>query len=159
MIRALLASRKTQTRRIVDPGSPAGTYIQVGGRGPTFDPRIAHHADLMRERCPYGVAGDRLWVKETFAPSVSHPDALTMPEYDGGQNPAHLYYRADVRNGVIDGCDDDRVKWKPSIYMPRWASRITLKVDSVRVEKLSSISEDDAKAEGVVAGFDSPHDA
>jgi hypothetical protein len=145
MIRALLAGRKMQTRRLVKYTHPLGDPAKWSAEATTETLAWAG----ANSYCPHGRPGDHIWVKETFAPSVSHPDALTMPEYDGGKNPAHLYYRADVRNGQIDGCDADRIKWKPSIFMPRWASRITLEVDDVRVEKLSSISEEDAKAEGV----------
>jgi hypothetical protein len=76
--------------------------------------------------CPYGQPGDVLWVKETWRPCST-----------GG-----AWYRA-TRLG------DDPGPWRPSIYMPRWASRITLRLTSVRVERLQAISEEDANAEGV----------
>lgn len=75
--------------------------------------------------CPYGKTGDRLWVRETFC----YHDDLAM----------YLYKADDVT------C----CKWKPSIHMPRWASRITLEIVSVRVERLQDISEKDAIAEGI----------
>lgn len=138
MVRAILSGRKTQTRRA------------IRGQDPDVD------ADL---RCPYGAPGGRLWVRETFAADPDHPDALTMPEYEGGQNPGHLLYRADARKFgsptlMINGNDVDRIRWRPSIFMPRWASRITLEVQGVRVERVQAITEDDARAEG--AGLRSP---
>ena len=80
-------------------------------------------------KCPYGVPGDRLWVKETFC------YGLTEDGLDG------VCYRA-----TDDFCCEGR--WRPSIHMPRRASRITLEVVGVRVDRLQSISEEDAQAEG-----------
>jgi hypothetical protein len=164
MVRQIIAGKKTVTRRTVRTiqgrgmrllpciGSRTAMYL-LDGMGPAWcpaggDPPEPWPADRYGEISPYGAAGDRLWVKETFAPAVGHDDALTMPEYEGGHNPTHLYYRADVRKGMIDGCDEDRIKWKPSIFMPRWASRITLAVVSVRIERLHAITEEDAALEG-----------
>lgn len=79
-------------------------------------------------RCPYGQPGDRLWVRETWC---------LRPEGYG--------YRAD------NNPDNNPLKWGPSIHMPRWASRITLEVTGVRVERVQDISEEDARAEGIRA--------
>jgi hypothetical protein len=87
-------------------------------------------------RCPYGVPGDRLWVRETFSP---HPE---FPGY---------IYRAD-RGGDYQGAAQGDFTWKPSIHMPRAASRITLEITDIRVERVKDISEADAIAEGC-----SPH--
>jgi len=144
MVRAILEGRKTQTRRIVKP-QPSGSNTQKDPYGwrwkwvPT-DKRIPiceWGKDTtgwisMLKHCPYGVHGDRLWVKETFAPHGIG---------DGG-----IAYRADGPEWD-DECD---IKWKPSLFMPRWASRITLEIEAVRVERLIEISNDDAIAEGVV---------
>lgn len=119
------------------------------------------------EQAPYGQPGDRLWVRESFAPvdgtghKCSTRDAAFVVLSDGAQ----VYRDGDVypplpeyQRGAFDG-----IKWRPSIHMPRWASRITLEVISVRVERLQDISEKDARAEGVEApeaefgGFDNPH--
>lgn len=81
--------------------------------------------------CPYGQPGDRLWVRETWHPETSNPDAKAA-------------YRAD--------CDYETGKecgWRPSIHMPRWASRILLEITDVRVERLQDIDEDDCLAEGI----------
>ncbi len=87
-----------------------------------------------KSRCPYGQPGGRLWVRETFYPERSHRGPVS--------------YRATWPR------DDDPPDggWKPSIFMPRWASRITLEIVSVRVEQVQDISEDDARAEGVDDG-------
>lgn len=79
--------------------------------------------------CPHGEPGDRLWCRETFA-------NIALKGYE-----PVLFYRADE--------DDKAVTWKPSIHMPRWASRITLEITEVRVQRVQEISEEDAKAEGV----------
>lgn len=79
--------------------------------------------------CPYGSPGDRLWVRETWFNSR-------------GDDSMPTHYRAD------DRIEDLQIKWKPSIFMPRWASRITLVLKSVRVERLQDITEEDAKQEG-----------
>lgn len=155
MVRALLAGEKTQTRRVVKP-QPFVSLDAISGwaipvpkkcqgwardfldiKGPNID-----------AACPYGEVGDRLWVRETFmdlqGTGVEHrPDPL---------GPLHRYaYQADTPPGSRG--DEARkeygLKWKPSIHMPRAASRITLEVTGVRVERLQDISEADAAAEGV----------
>jgi len=119
MVRAILAGRKTQTRRVVKP-----QHIPAGVRTLRWENQDA--AELQHSaRCPYGVPGDRLWVRETWQPG---PDDC-------------VYYRADN--------DPNENQWKPSIHMPRWASRITLEVVSVRVERVQDIGHIGAKAEGV----------
>jgi hypothetical protein len=147
MVRALLAGTKTQTRRIIKrplnhPGRTVYTYYGPGKNNPAHaSVAIANGPDSPdgsdeKVRCPYGAAGDRLWVRETWAPR----DQQALKQRDR----AMLYYRADgEREHETDG------KWRPSIFMPRWASRITLEVTGVRVEQLQEITESDAKAEGV----------
>jgi len=140
MVRALLAGTKTQTRRVVKKSEcwpisavratmleSRGSAMAVDAQSRTYGPEI---------KCPYGQPGDRLWVRETWhdASSALHSCAL---------------YRAD--GGEIYGG-----KWAPSIHMPRWASRITLEITSVRVERLQDISEADAIAEGVYTDPASP---
>lgn len=157
MVRAILAGKKSQTRRIVKAEHLAEAEDWV------FDPNrgewesgewssgqgVGAHVEYVR--CPYGVPGDRLWVRETFGASVDWPDALTLPEYEGGHDPDRLLYRADEPRNLTKhyGIPWDRVTWRPSIFMPRWASRITLEVTDVRVERLNGITEEDAEREGI----------
>jgi hypothetical protein len=139
MVRALLADTKTQTRRIA--------------RVPDDD-ELAHHdgapADRVAACCPYGAPGDRLWVRETFA---SFRDARRVKPTDASYV-VFLDGRGLAREGrysirAPDAFDPARVKWRPSIHMPRWASRILLEITDVRLERLQDISEADAIAEGV----------
>ena len=93
-------------------------------------------------RCPYGQPGDRLWVRETWQAVNGNDRArhiVTHPRPDRGW----LEYAATPR------LDEPAYKWRPSIFMPRWASRITLEVTGVRVQRLHDISEADARAEGI----------
>lgn len=118
MVRTILEGRKTQTRRVIKPQPVSGVRFSPFVPGQVED---GHGQEM---RCPYGV--ERLWVRETWAENKVLPIA---------DRPVGDYiYRAD---GVYSGT------WKPSIFMPRRASRITLEVVSVRVERLQSISERD----------------
>ena len=121
MVRALLAGTKTQTRRIV---KPPPKWASASCAGVDFG-------------CPYGVPSDRLWVREAWA--VPHPlDHLKPSEVPQGA--ALVYYAATENLGGL-------LK-RQSLFMPRWASRITLELTAVRVERLQEISEADARAEG-----------
>lgn len=131
MVRALLSDAKTQTRRVVKP-QPRDPYTGLDLR-PGSSP-----VDL--PRCPHGAPGDRLWVRETWG--------LLDTEPRDGPTRATVFHRA------TDGERPDlRYQlWRPSIFMPRWASRIDLEVTGVRVERLQEISEADARAEGIREG-------
>jgi hypothetical protein len=124
MVRAILSGAKTQTRRVVK-----GTALEWLAPD-MFTPDFV--ADPANSLCPFGAPGDLLWVREAWAP---------VPALDGAY-PHHAVYRADGRT---------ETRWRPSIHMPRWASRLTLRVTSVRVERLQAITEEDARAEGVAA--------
>lgn len=150
MVRAILEGRKTQTRRIVkgDAGlmpmfvTPFAEGPLGGTKVPTGEFGLHFHNDRVinkHVRCPYGEPGDRLWVRESHKFENDKGDCI--------------FYKADgARHYVQDNGEwlrpEDMWKWRPSIHMPRWASRITLEVESVRVERLQAISEEDAKAEG-----------
>ncbi|HSC88532.1 MAG TPA: hypothetical protein VLC09_14720 [Polyangiaceae bacterium] len=163
MVRAILDGTKTQTRRVVsgalqtaDGGwehVSGARWRQVVARGPvfpeTYGPAI---------KCPYGVAGDRLWVRETFDSRNSAgerwkpKDSAFVVFRDGAQMYSDGTYSPPLESyapGAFDLC-----RWRPSIHMPRWASRITLEVTAVRVERLQDISEEDAQAEGIERGED-----
>lgn len=136
---ALLAGRKTQTRRIASFIVPAGEQYQVrNAHGGWYGP-ASRVPEVAPAYAPYAV-GDRLWVKETWR---------THKSWDGekpsGIIPAsRIWYEADGR----DNCDQHG-KVRVSIFMPRWASRITLTVTDVRVERLQDCSKADALAEGI----------
>jgi hypothetical protein len=163
MVRAILAGRKTQTRRVMKLTSLGHIKAPIMyGRHKPDNPRAL-------AACPYGAPGDTLWVRE----AVAHGEGLKY----------HVAYKADSQCGawgwdgdgnplfsshghVLEGDAGRAVgnygmhrygkRWTPSIHMPRWASRITLRITDVRVERLQDIegqhpSESDAIAEGVRA--------
>lgn len=165
MVRAILDGRKTQTRRIVSPANgivdghasgkrawdgPDGCPLDLlnpdvfadGGPSPAGNPGPYLHvprkgADTRHRVYPIWQRGDRLWVRESgvwvdvgFERSVA--------------------YRAD---GEPDATWTRPLRWKPPIHMPRWASRITLEITDVRVQRLQEISEADAWAEGCIRGM------
>ena len=134
MVRAILDGNKTQTRRICKPAQffSLSKVVEVPDpqeRGQVYNG--SHFGDEDGEvqfACPYGGRGDRLWVRESFSP-YEHREGC--------------WYWADGNIAAHD-C----TKPKPSIHMPRWASRITLEITGVRVERLQDISEADAISEG-----------
>ena len=134
MVRAILDGRKTQTRRPIKWKQTRFTEIgerEDGSKWPWSED--AEHACDFWHPCPFGAVGDRIWVRETWN------------KYGG-----LLTYRAD--HDWIDDMRKETVctaKWVPSIHMPRWASRILLEITDVRVERLNSISQEDAQAEGL----------
>ena len=132
MIRAILEGRKSQTRRVVKP-QPDDCMVQQGAvyRHPRNIGRYIGNTE--RAPCPYGVPGDRLWVRETW-------------RQDPGER--GVDYRANGKPASINHDEYARWTWRPSIHMPRAVSRITLEIVDVRVERLQEIKEDDAKAEG-----------
>ena len=137
MVRAILEGKKTQTRRRV-----------VGQRDMEFDPADPHfgpywlpyateaEGEDAKVRCPYGKPGDRLWVRETWA--VQHEYDAFAPSEIGSS--ARWHYAATENLGGL-------LK-RPSIFLPRRGSRITLEITDVRVERLQQISDADALAEG-----------
>lgn len=142
MINALLQGRKTMTRRAVNPQPPTKPmpchYSKTGWAESDGDTGCQCSKPV---RYPYGWPGERLWVRETFTLGDKEPcDCIS-----GGvcQHRPAVHFRADW-----GGIEDD-VIWRPSIFMPRWASRITLEISDVRVERLQEISEEDAIAEGM----------
>lgn len=173
MVRAILAGRKTVTRRVVTPqpafnqsyswhGRPIyeGEGRQWCWKGEVFfdvDCTMSSLSDSLVPFCPYGQAGDRLWVRETW-------------KHFGNVHAGHEPVRACVKYRADDSSREcgswpsfaeapHRACWakgkspaQPSIHMPRWASRLLLPVVSVRVERLQAITEADAVAEGVEAG-------
>lgn len=145
MVQAILAGRKTVTRRVVKERQfPAPFHQRCSAVGVAVALREMYEQGRFEERpFPYGQPGDRLWVRETWA-KVPHPPAIS-DRCKVGPEGWGATWRADW-TGNPSG-----YTWKPSIHMPRWASRLTLEVTGVRVERLHDITEEDAKAEGVEA--------
>jgi hypothetical protein len=143
MVRAILDGSKTQTRRIVkpQPENLAGPNFD-GLWSDTVDPIVRYFG------CPYGVAGDRLWVRETWMPRCTNSEELIQYRAGGGlrEFPKGLNLSEDL---LYEFAMDDGKRWRPSIHMPRWASRITLEITGVRVERLQEISEADLYKEGI----------
>lgn len=173
MVRAILDGRKTQTRRIVKGADGAvkfskewdingeEIFVVLGEKDHT-----GMNPVLGAISCPLGAVGDRIWVRETWG-VVSHeldedgriqpwtPDrpakVINEMPFGNGYYSGHAIYAADgdFTWGDDDGYEDGRSCWKPSIHMPRAASRILLEITDVRVERLNAISEEDAIAEGM----------
>ena len=165
-VRATQEGRKTQTRRVVREDCQGYTQIFLDGAGVLRQGGMQEQAWTKggrAVRCPYGQPGDRLWVKETWAHyqtvnRIRKTDGRSFSEVSDGL----AGYRADGYDTIEDfrkhvqmmsGCDLEAVeirgdRWRPSIFMPRWASRLTLEVTGVRVERLQEISEREARAEG-----------
>lgn len=192
---AILAGTKTQTRRVITPQPPPADPAQPYSLDPRVALAVGSYnlndydalpkepgvvttfgaVGYVRDRCgqtewrcPYGVPGDRLWVKEAWAiqgftgigrggapfapPAACHPDTLVE---------GTICYRADQR---AEGFDHERglpltiaagrvagtAAWRSPLFMPRWASRLTLAITAIRAEPLQSIGEEDARAEGMV---------
>jgi hypothetical protein len=147
MVKALLGGSKTQTRRVVAP-----RYLPAVRAIYDDDGRVLQSGRISWPGCPHGVVGDHLWCREVWghdAPTldecrVRHEDVMCGAGDVGGFGP---YYRA-------DGCHEDSgLRWSSPIHLPRWASRITLEITDVRCQRLQAITEGDAVAEGVTAGW------
>ncbi len=155
MVRATLAGRKRQTRRVITPQNslfdgngirkwPDGldwTKVHVDpGPSPAGNPGpylkiYKRDTDTWHRIYPRVWPGDGIWVREAWRESNSHT-------WEGCQSSDAVHYKADFYEPPADGC------WKPSIHMPRWACRITLDVTAVRAERIQDISDLDAQAEG-----------
>ena len=140
MVRAILDGRKTQTRRVIKP-QPAfvANYYESGKKrtawsGGSSDPKLL--------KCPYGQTGDLLWVRETWA-SHKYMDDTKPSDFTAGAQMLPVWYRADNVQS------DERGNWRPSIFMPRWASRITLRVAGVSVDRVQDMSDEDCINEGM----------
>ena len=146
MVKAILEGRKTMTRRVVKNAQPLADTVfhskhisQDGTDWKFMSNPVPNVFNALGGwfKCPYGQVGDVLWVRETWCddcPSASEPNGVC--------------YKANREN---QPASDFCTKWKPSIFMPRWASRITLEITDIRVERLQEITEKDAIAEGIPA--------
>lgn len=153
MVRAILAGQKTQTRRVIKPHPFEASFLDAPGQ---HRPSVATSMGVHLLTCPFGQPGDRLWVRETHAIFTTHGQHRTDGERWGpwGDLPTTVsddgkqiaYYREG-----FDRCDPGR--WHPSIHMPRWACRLVLEIDAVRVERVQAISAQDCIAEGITTRF------
>jgi hypothetical protein len=120
MVRAILEGRKTMTRRIIKPQPCEGDWLRK------------FHLEKWISECPFGQTGDHLWVRETHD--------VVFAGYKDGRG-RQIIYRATN--------PDWPYGWTPSIHMPRWASRITLEITNIRVERVQEITTEDSIKEGV----------
>lgn len=153
MVNAIIAGRKTQTRRVITPQPTDYGCRHAGGDRWVWT--------LGEKKCPHGQRGDLLWVRETWCPANSSDgpvicyranygrrymsDECFPMNYDLYPNAgcgAWSVWAGDLESGVEGS-------WRPSIFMPRWASRIALIITEIRAERLQDISDTDALAEGV----------
>jgi hypothetical protein len=168
MVRAILDGRKTQTRRVMKPQPepvPLSDWNKNRDGGPghwwsSNQVRSMVHVEdklqagvkgwegLAETLCPYGQPGDRLWVRETFQPLFADGVHRATVDWKTGRGYAIRYVATDGREKWIDDDDNNSARCKPSIHMPRWASRILLEITGVRVERVNDITNDDAIAEG-----------
>lgn len=159
MVRAILAGAKTQTRRACKLTGPYGNLIRLrspyaanarDGVGLVWTPHAGATeqpmpAEEIGRLCPYGGPGDRLWVREAWA--YGWLDGREYREAVESGEGCPIFYQADWTDERVQPSIEER--WRSPIHMPRRASRITLEIQAVRVERLQAITEDDAIAEGV----------
>jgi hypothetical protein len=165
MVLALLDGRKTQTRRLIDiedagrnldfikvatdTATGRSVYEMKDKNGQHVHIRKGKHTTTPQFMPPFAI-GDRLWVRETLACCI---DWGLFYDAHGGIGPSEEHFLRDERaDAIVERYSrDDETLWNvPSIFMPRWASRLTLTVTDVRVERLCSISDEDAVAEGIL---------
>lgn len=148
-VRAFLDGRKTQLRRPLTPVfsdafSTTPLFKIDGGLHVPLDDKVRRSVQVLKH-CPFGVVGDHLWVRECFTPvpwnSGADKHVLTNDHDEQGVRYRATWDKSNFR------------AWRPSSQMPRWASRITLKITNVRVERLQDITDEDARAEGVPPFF------
>lgn len=154
MVKALLDGRKTQTRRLLK--LPAGceldgvTKVACGNEVYCHAPGEKVGQRILPWRY---VPGERLWVRETWAPVERKEDNVDGIRFRADDAFVRIKNtRQAAERWVVAANNDHSGRWRSPLYMPRWASRITLQVDSVRVERLRDITEEDARAEGVETG-------
>lgn len=172
MVRAILDGRKTQTRRVIKPQpcqlDNGKWYWQkrTNDTGVYTDLPYGHWWEyaLVSGECPYGVSGDLLWVRETWG---IYSESWTDYGWEGDgivdiaipkalpPGSMHRKYHVAYKESGYEA--DEGEQWRPSIHMPRWASRITLEITSVRVERIQDISVEDMVAEGITPNMAPTH--
>lgn len=160
MIKALLEGRKTQTRRTNkcfefkhEPGGPRHAKFYMRRADMCWN-SFETMAELVAKHCPHGKPADRLWVKETHALLYQTSDCPVIA-YRADDSarivftpPEGKFTLAGQAGEAASTWRAEHIRWRPSIHMHRWASRLTLEITDVRVQRVEDISEDDAKAEG-----------
>ncbi|HFT1542582.1 TPA: hypothetical protein ACH27N_001597 [Klebsiella quasipneumoniae subsp. similipneumoniae] len=178
MVRAILAGRKTQTRRImkVQPSeafTPMNMALDTDYKARWYTPGVVDKDGYLQPAskevfgvsnenegysCPFGAVGDRIWVRETARCEWQRGDFKDAAFETG------VTYKADGEHQSFRSAEQHKtfprrshaangdLAWHPSIHMPRWAIRILLEITDVRVERLNAISEEDARAEGIIDG-------
>ncbi len=175
MVRAILDGPKTQTRRVVKPQpleretrcSNPFQWNRVESVGEFFDIMSDNPLGVFTVKCPYGNAGDRLWVRETWRLPVAFDEQSPTQVADKALDAGYRRPWAPIKFEVDGRMDNPHLlkdfggawgKTRVSIHMPRWASRITLEITGVRVERLNAITTEDAIAEGIDSdGGDDAH--
>ncbi|MFS8079924.1 hypothetical protein UDZ25_14225 [Serratia marcescens] len=174
MVRAILDGRKTQTRRVmkVQPSEhfhPMNMSLELDYSARWYTPGVIDKDGYLQPAtgqvfgvagedegyaCPFGTVGDRLWVRETWSSDFANYYPNDRVWYAADNNRCSDIEVVNGVRGIYSPESDVHVpfRWRPSIHMPRWASRITLEITAVRVERLNDISHDDAKAEGCCYG-------
>jgi hypothetical protein len=177
-VRAILEGRKTQTRRVIDPHkyNIAGwdmprTKEDMEAGYPFAENAYGDFVSVV-DWCPYGRVGERLWVRETWKPGAWRSDGRVAIDYQASPELTHtpwiftgnkikqfiFRWLEEVIESGLEPNSEGRyewkagmspLKWKSPIFMPRWASRNTLEITDIRVERVQDISEDDAIAEGI----------
>ncbi|ECJ7676830.1 hypothetical protein AB3O48_004016 [Salmonella enterica] len=156
MVNAILSGRKTQTRRPIKWKQTRFTEIAERDDGSLWPwAEDCERGGDIWFACPYGEIGDRIWVRETWQVIHDHIDESSHVEYrtyaPSIPKEKDRYWHTVYAEHFGDESREDRgFPWRPAIHMPRWASRITLEITDVRVERLRGLSEEDAKSEGII---------
>lgn len=149
MVRSLLQGNKTKTRRIFKPQPTSHSDLERD-----MLKLMDHNMDYILSQCPYGIGGDQLWVRETFA-TVGDPPLKDLESFlEFGTLPI-IEYRAGGTNNPNDRNEEHiegRGKWRPSIFMPKWAARLTLNVLETKLVRVQNMTLQDAKDEGIQYG-------
>ena len=142
MVQAILEGRKKETRRIAKPEI---SHILTRGN--------QEERDIILEDCPYGVAGDQFWVRETWKLSVLNqhagPRLALTTDYKAGGAGVNFELTEDKDREQAYRALKHGDAWRPGIHMPRWASRLTLQLTEVRAERLKFINQTGVRAEGL----------
>ena len=172
MVRAILEGRKTMTQRVLKDHNAANIFPMPKTPNEWFAWLTLDPLNTSLIKCPYGIPGDRLWVRETWKPGAWREDGRVAVDYKASPELTHTpWCNVDsdtwsylwpkltdevARSGLVADDDDQfhwepgksPLKWRPAMFMYRWASRIDLEITGIRVERLQDITNNDALAEG-----------